>query len=135
MCVQVCTGASGQVPMVTERCLTVCSRLHLCVCVCVHACPIIPVGCVISLQRGLHYHPGSLLGIDRCAAIDGYIIHNMKERGMDKIRQDKKLTGKETARQGGWVGQRREDRWMEEWKGEIKARICQQTREIYVKCL
>lgn len=49
MCVRVYTGASGQVPMVTERHLTVCPWLHLSVCLCVW--PIIAVDCYLHSER------------------------------------------------------------------------------------
>lgn len=43
--------------------------------------------------------------------------------------QDKKLTDQQKARHRGEMGQR-EDRWMEEWREEIKARSCQQTGDL-----
>lgn len=120
---------SGQVPMVTERCFTVCSsecvshQLSLCV--------------VIFCLRGLHYHPHTLVS----GQVSGHswLYHTQEQRRgwwgvqikRDKIRnwlRDKQWGRMDRGdREGG------EDRGTQARKEEIKARFCQQTAEIYVK--
>lgn len=99
------TGASGQVPMVTERYLTVCAWLHLCVCLCVW--PIIAVDCYLLSKRftlspwqhGGHWSgewPQLVISYTRVG--DGGVRGGVRQ---DWRRQDKKMTDRQTARQDG----------------------------------
>lgn len=102
----VCTGASGHVLMVTElsHSMTLASFLHECVSVCVW--PIVPVGCFISCQRGLHYHPNSLMVIGQVSS-HRWFYHSKEQRGEgEQIKQDNiKTTDQQTERYNEYMGQ------------------------------